>query len=304
MSRAIPLLLATVVSLAAHLAPAEAGDGSWAWPMSSHGPLGAEAAFDAPDSPYGAGHRGIDIPALVGESVHSVASGVVAFAGTVAGVDVVTVDHGAERSTYQPVVAEVAVGQHVAAADVLGHVAGGPFHCATPCLHLGRIAQRDDRYLNPLDRLPGPSHVHLVDPTGPPPVPPVGMTGAGILRRPVAGPVTSAFGMRTHPVTGKRSLHDGADFGAPCGAPVSAAGAGTVVRVRRSGAYGLRVVIRHGSDLETSYSHLSGAAVDEGDSVTQSTVIGRIGSSGLSTGCHLHFGVRHAGRDVDPLTLL
>jgi murein DD-endopeptidase MepM/ murein hydrolase activator NlpD len=304
MPRLIALLLLTAVDLAALGTPATAGDGSWAWPVPHQGPLDTGQGFDAPDTPYSAGHRGIDLPTLVGAPVRAVADGVVAFAGTVAGVDVITVDHGGERSTYQPVAAGVEVGQRVTASDVIGRVAMGPFHCATPCLHLGRIARASNQYLDALDRLPVPSHVRLVDPTGPPPVPPVGSAGQGILRRPVAGPVTSPFGMRTHPLTGTRSLHDGVDLGARCGASVGAAGTGMVIRVGRSGAYGLRVVIRHGAGLETSYSHLSRTSVDEGDWVTASTTVGRVGSSGLSTGCHLHFGVRRAGQPVDPLTLL
>ncbi|MFL6088699.1 MAG: hypothetical protein ACJ71Z_00985 [Aeromicrobium sp.] len=107
MPRLIPLLLLTVVSLAALVPPAAAGDGSWAWPVPHEGPLDPEHGFDAPDTPYGPGHRGIDVPTVVGASVATVAAGVVSFAGTVAGVGVVTVDHGAERSTYQPVTASV-----------------------------------------------------------------------------------------------------------------------------------------------------------------------------------------------------
>lgn len=306
MTHLIRLLAAGGLLLMATGAPssAAAGDGSWAWPVPDPGHIGAEHRFDTPDSPYAAGHRGVDLPALVGAPVRAVADGVVAFAGTVAGVDVVTVDHGAERSTYQPVSAAVAPGDQVRASDVIGHIAVGPFHCATPCLHLGRIADHDERYLDPLDRLASRSHIRLVDPDGPPPVPPVGPSGAGALRRPIAGPVTSGFGMRDHPSTGRRSLHTGVDFGAPCGADVSAAGPGTVVGIERSGAYGLRVVVRHSPGLTTSYSHLARATVHHGESVDPSTTVGQVGSSGLSTGCHLHFGVRHNGRDVDPLSLL
>ena len=101
-----------------------------------------------------------------------------------------------------------------------------------------------------------------------------------------------------------RSPHSGVDFGARCGTKVSAAGPGSVTRVERSAAYGLSVVVRHSADLETSYSHLSEVSVGEGDSVTEITTVGRIGSTGVSTGCHLHFGVRQEGRDVDPLRLL
>ncbi|HUP98938.1 MAG TPA: peptidoglycan DD-metalloendopeptidase family protein [Aeromicrobium sp.] len=293
-----------VVAGAGALSPAIAGDGSWAWPVPDAGPLADEHRFDAPDSPYSAGHRGVDLSTLVGAPVRAVADGVVAYVRKVAGVDVISVDHGTERSTYQPVTADVEVGERVHASDVIGHIAPGPFHCVTPCLHLGRIARADERYLDPFERLASRSHIRLVDPNGPPPVPPVGSAGAGLLRRPVAGPVTSRFGMRKHPMTGKRSLHTGVDFGAHCGTDVGAAADGVVVRVEHSPAYGLRVVVRHSPDLTTSYSHLSRAVVHEGESVSTSSTVGQVGSSGLSTGCHLHFGVRRDGRDVDPLTLL
>ena len=125
-----------------------------------------------------------------------------------------------------------------------------------------------------------------------------------MLQRPIAGPITSPFGTREHPTTGKESFHDGVDFAAACGAPVQTAAPGTVVNVGRSGAYGLRVVIRHGGGLETSYGHLSDALVEVGDDVDASTTVGTVGSTGLSTGCHLHFGVRQKDESTDPLTLL
>ncbi|MGH3659176.1 MAG: M23 family metallopeptidase, partial [Micromonosporaceae bacterium] len=136
------------------------------------------------------------------------------------------------------------------------------------------------------------------------PTPPAGPSGDGTLRRPVGGPITSPFGTRIHPVTGARSLHDGTDFGVPCGTPVHAAGVGTVVNRGFSGAYGNRVVIRHADGLETSYNHLASQLVAVGQSVTTSTIVGRVGSTGLSTGCHLHFMARRDGTVTDPMTLL
>jgi murein DD-endopeptidase MepM/ murein hydrolase activator NlpD len=231
-----------------------------------------------------------------------VAPGQVIFAGSVAGVGVVTVDHGGERSTYQPVDPAVRRGDVVEAGDLIGHLRGAGSHCATICLHLGRL--ESDVYLDPLDRLAVASHVRLVDPDGSPPTPPEGSSGNGTLHRPVGGPITSPFGMRVHPVTGVRKLHDGTDFGVPCGTPVHAAGPGIVVGRGSGGAYGNRVVVRHGGGLETSYNHLAGQSVSVGQRVTTATVVGRVGSTGLSTGCHLHFMARRNGRVVDPLTLL
>ncbi len=294
------LVLATVAS------PARGGDGSWAWPLDNpRNQHTVDGTFDPPDTEYGAGHRGIDLPGRVGEPVRAVAPGQVTFAGSVAGVGVVTVDHGGERSTYQPVDSQVRRGDAVEAGDVIGHLRGGGSHCATACLHLGRLqaVSGSKAYLDPLDRLGSESHVRLVDPAGPPPTPPVGASGDGNLRRPVGGPVTSPFGTRVHPVTGARTLHDGTDFGVPCGTPVHAAAAGTVLSRGVRGAYGNQVVVRHADGLQTSYNHLASQSVAVGERVTTSTIVGRVGSTGRSTGCHLHFMARRDGTLTDPMTL-
>jgi murein DD-endopeptidase MepM/ murein hydrolase activator NlpD len=300
LARVVAVSLLVIVTGAA---PAQGGDGSWAWPVGDHH---VSTRFDLPDTDYGAGHRGIDLLGRVGEAVRAVAPGRVTFAGSVAGVGAVTVDHGSERSTYQPVDPHVSRGDAVEVGDVLGHLRAEGSHCATACLHLGRLESEPQSraYLDPLDRLGSTSHVRLVDPDGPPPSPPVGPSGDGTLRRPVGGPITSAFGTRVHPVTGARTLHDGTDFGVPCGTPVHAAGAGTVVSRGLSGAYGNRVVVRHIDGLETSYNHLASQSVAVGEQVTTSTIVGRVGSTGLSTGCHLHFMVRRDGTLTDPMTLL
>ncbi len=294
--RAVALTLSIV---AAASAPALGGDGSWSWPLDGRRVSGP---FDLPDTRYSAGHRGIDVPGRVGEPVRAVAPGRVAFAGSVAGVGVVTIDHGRERSTYQPLRVGVKRGDSVSAGDVLGHLRESGSHCATACLHLGRL--ESESYLDPLDRLATESHVRLVDPDGPVPTPPSGPAGHGILRRPVGGPITSPFGRRVHPVTGARTVHDGTDFGVPCGTPVHAAGEGLVVSRGSSGAYGQRVAVRHADGLETSYNHLATQSVSVGQRVTTSSIVGRVGSTGLSTGCHLHFMARRGGRPIDPMSLL
>lgn len=289
------LLLTLLLVLLAR--PALADEAPWRWPFGDRDVAGT---FDLPDQPYGAGHRGIDFPGAVGDAVRAVAPGRVSFAGTVAGVGVVTVDHGSERSTYQPVKARVHRGDAVEAGDLLGRLVGSGSHCASACLHLGRL--RGKTYLDPTERLDASARFRLVDPSGPPPRPPVG--GDGSLRRPVGGPITSPFGMRVHPITGVRKLHDGTDFGASCGSPVHAAAAGVVTGTPSSRAYGNRVIIRHGDGLETSYNHLSSQSVRVGQHVTSSTTVGRVGSTGLSTGCHLHFMVRRGGKVVDPMGYL
>jgi len=293
----------SVIVLAIVASPARGGDGSWGWPLDDpQNQHRVDGTFDLPDTEYTAGHRGIDLPGRVGDPVRAVSGGRVTFAGSVAGVGVVTVDHGRERSTYQPLDPDVERGDAVEIGDVLGRLRGTGSHCPSACLHLGRI--ESDSYLDPLERLATTSRVRLVDPDGPVPTPPVGPSGNGTLRRPAGGPITSPFGMRVHPVTGVRKQHDGTDFGVPCGTPVHAAGDGTVTDRGPSGAYGNRVVVRHAEGLETSYNHLASDSVVVGQHVTTSTIVGSVGSTGLSTGCHLHFMVRRDGALTDPAMLL
>ncbi len=122
-----------------------------------------------------------------------------------------------------------------------------------------------------------------------------------MLGYPVANPVTtSSFGFRTHPIFGGRRLHAGMDFRAPTGIPILAAAAGTVVTAGFSGGYGNTVVIDHGGSLATLYGHQSRLAVSVGDRVTTGQVIGSAGSTGSSTGPHLHFEVRVNGTPVNP----
>lgn len=269
----------------------------WSWPLDRHA---VGERFDPPDDRYGAGHRGVDLAGVVGDPVRAVAPGRVAFAGQVGGVPVVTIDHGDERSTYQPVAATVQVGDAVDARQVIGTLLGEHSSCPGTCLHLGRRA--GDDYRDPLELLATATRFRLISPDGEPPPPPAGADGT--LERPVGGPVTSPFGIRVHPVTGVRKLHDGTDFGVPCGTPVRAAAGGTVVSSGDAGAYGLRVTLRHGEALETSYAHLSAPSVRVGATVTAGDVIGRSGTTGLSTGCHLHFMVIEGGTPVDPMSRL
>ncbi|MDX2678306.1 M23 family metallopeptidase [Streptomyces soliscabiei] len=116
--------------------------------------------------------------------------------------------------------------------------------------------------------------------------------------------ITSPYGSRRHPLTGVTKLHTGVDFGAPQGAQVSAARDGRVVFAAMTKAYGNRVVVDHGAidgkRLETTYSHLSAIEVTAGQTVRTGTPIGRVGSTGLSTGPHLHFEVIYDGSYTDP----
>jgi murein DD-endopeptidase MepM/ murein hydrolase activator NlpD len=110
--------------------------------------------------------------------------------------------------------------------------------------------------------------------------------------------------MRLHPVLGYWKLHDGTDYGAPCGTPIYAARSGTVSWATYRGGYGNQVLINHGwvngAPLMTSYSHMSAFSVSAGQRVSQGQRIGYVGTTGYSTGCHLHFMVYVDGKTVNP----
>lgn len=117
---------------------------------------------------------------------------------------------------------------------------------------------------------------------------------------PVAGRVTSGFGSRRHPILGYRRMHAGMDFGAPHGAPIYAVSDGVVQMAGYNGGYGRFVKLRHDGGLGTGYGHMSRIAVSNGQHVRRGQVIGYVGSSGLSTGPHLHFETYRGGVAVNP----
>jgi murein DD-endopeptidase MepM/ murein hydrolase activator NlpD len=131
--------------------------------------------------------------------------------------------------------------------------------------------------------------------------------GSGRLSYPVHAPVTSGFGYRYHPILHYSRLHAGTDFGAGCGTPVRAAAPGTIVRAGRAGGYGNQLVIDHGrmrgKNIATSYNHLSRFVVRSG-SVRRGQLVAYSGTTGLSTGCHLHFEVYVNGTHVNPMNWL
>ncbi len=121
-------------------------------------------------------------------------------------------------------------------------------------------------------------------------------------RTPLEGlKLTSNFGMRTHPVLGGARAHKGIDLGAPVGTPIYATADGRVGKAAWFGGYGLYVQLEHGNALETRYGHMSRLNVAEGQSVRKGDVIGFVGSTGRSTGPHLHYEVRVNGAAVNPL---
>lgn len=118
---------------------------------------------------------------------------------------------------------------------------------------------------------------------------------------PVAGArVSSQFGWRQHPIFGTPDHHEGVDYAAPTGTPIRAVAAGTVKIAEERPGYGLLVVVDHGGGLETRYAHCDRFDVREGDPVQAGEVIAEVGSTGNSTGPHLHFEVRKRGVAVDP----
>src|SRR5579884_88992 len=118
--------------------------------------------------------------------------------------------------------------------------------------------------------------------------------------RPASGPITSGFGYRYHPILHYRRMHTGIDFGAGYGAPIHAAGGGTVIFAGYTRGYGNCVIIDHGGGVTTLYGHCSELLVTKDQTVRQEQVIARVGSTGMSTGPHLHFEVRHNGVPVQP----
>jgi len=126
----------------------------------------------------------------------------------------------------------------------------------------------------------------------------------GFLRAPVPYVnITSRFGNRRHPLLQYVRAHQGVDYGAPEGTPVWAVGDGVVTKAGASGDCGLAVSVRHRNGYETVYCHLSSVSVAAGSRVTQKQVLGRVGHTGLATGPHLHYAVRHGGVFVNPLLI-
>lgn len=134
-----------------------------------------------------------------------------------------------------------------------------------------------------------------------------GSTGAtqqaGALMAPVAGRITSGFGMRRHPILGFTRLHAGIDFAAPWGSPVYAPTDGTVAFAGRHGGHGNYVKLDHGSGIATGFGHLSRFAVGPGEHVRKGQVIAYVGSTGLSTGPHLHYELYRNGVPVNPASM-
>ena len=117
---------------------------------------------------------------------------------------------------------------------------------------------------------------------------------------PVSGRLSSSYGYRIHPILGGGRLHRGIDIAAPPGTPIQATSDGRVERAGWDGGYGLMVELDDGVGIETLYGHMSRLAVAKGEMVHKGDVLGYVGSTGLSTGPHVHYEIRQNGRSIDP----
>ena len=292
------------------------------WPLA--GVVRVIAGYDPPAQRWNAGHRGVDLGAHRGAAVLAAAGGRVSFAGRVAGRGVVVVDHGSVRTTYEPVDALAAVGDEVEAGAVIGRLGRGG-HCGSSCLHWG--LKRGDTYLNPLLLVGGGESVLRLLPADQRPVAQrraakrlaearvaerkvstfaVIPAGRGGFARPVPGGITSPFGMRFHPVLHVWKLHDGTDFGAGCGTPIRAPAPGRVASVSYNVGYGNRLMLDHeigGRRVRTGYNHATRYVVRPGTVVQRRQLLGYVGTTGYSTGCHLHLMLWVGGRLANPMTM-
>jgi murein DD-endopeptidase MepM/ murein hydrolase activator NlpD len=174
-------------------------------------------------------------------------------------------------------------------APAQAHVAGAP---AAP-VTLGEMLR--GRFVAPLI---APPPATTLAGAAPPDVPTTD------LLKPVDARFTSDFGPRTHPITGRASNHAGVDLAAPTGTPIAAAGEGVVAFAGVRGGYGNLVILEHADGTQTYYAHADRLDVRAGDRVARGQQVATVGSTGRSTGPHLHFEVRRDGVPVDPAPLI
>ena len=284
-----------------------------AWALTGAAPVPGPVVrgFDPPSEDWLPGHRGVDLLAPPGTEVVAAAAGAVTFAGPLAGRDVIVVDHGELRTTYEPASPLVRVGDQVAAGQPIGRLDAGHSCPGGTCLHWG--LKRGEEYLDPLSMLAA-GDVRLLPSTSADIARAAVRARArafdagtglpGVLGKPANGPVTSPFGDRLHPIDNVWRSHDGIDIGAACDTPIRAPAPGRVATVDYGEDTGHRLVLDHGvvggRRLRTIYLHATGYRVSPGQRVTRGETLGKVGTTGLSTGCHLHFSVTLDGTYIDP----
>ncbi|SDS03360.1 peptidoglycan DD-metalloendopeptidase family protein [Microlunatus soli] len=334
----LALLLGSIPAQASPRQPTPRLPTATAWPLPGGPPV--VRGFDPPAEKWGRGHRGVDLAGQPGGPVAAAAAGTVSYAGMLAGRGVLVVDHGAVRTTYEPVSPTVDVGATVVAGQQIGTLDAGHCGAGRACLHWG--LRRGDSYLDPLllapdrtvadttDQATGDFRLVAADERAAAVrraaarraarlaaealgVPSTGGGGGGLgpagshgFSHPVAAAITSPFGMRFHPVLHVNKLHDGTDFGAACGTPIRAPAAGTVSARYFNAGYGNRLMLDHGvvdgHRVVSGFNHATSYAVGVGDRVAKGQLVGSVGSTGFSTGCHLHLMVWLDGKVVDPLS--
>lgn len=270
--------------------------------------------FAPPEHDWEAGHRGVDLVGHVGDPVRTPAAGTITFSGMIVDRPVVVVSHGSYRSTFEPVLGIAPVGTVVTAGATIGLLKTGHDCKATgvnvACLHWG--LKEGQRYLDPITLLNG-SDVRLLSRSA------VAVararasdrayttSDAGSLSLPASGRISSAFGWRADPFTGVRTFHNGVDIAATCGSPIRAVLPGLVTLAKDAGPGGLRIVLDHGDvdghHIVTAYSHAQEFSVAPGRVVAQGETIASVGSTGRSTGCHVHFQAFVDDALVDPLSI-
>ncbi|MDR0837895.1 MAG: M23 family metallopeptidase [Propionibacteriaceae bacterium] len=281
---------------------ASADVGSKYWPVI--GPV--IRPFNKPTQAWSAGHRGIDIAATAGTPIVAAASGYISWTGVVAGVASITITHyDGLRTSYLPVASSVTKGQTVVAGEIIGVLLAGHTDTAD-ALHLG--LRRGDEYLDPLAwlasslaRAAGPIRL-LPEGVQVPTTPSLGAVSPAESNWPVTGPITSPYGWR--PWGDETRFHSGVDIGVPCGTPVATPWPGQVVSVAYNWSLGNYMVVQHPGGIRSTFAHLSEHLAREGTYVEAREVIALSGTTGESTGCHLHWATSRDGTSLDPMSLV
>ena len=169
-----------------------------------------------------------------------------------------------------------------------------------PTIRLIDQSSTDDRAGMRVIQAPEHARHRFVRPPLPAVRPPVGTDGFEVGRWPVAGRVSSAYGLRPHPIRKRSQFHHGLDLAAPAGTPIRAVAAGRVSFSGWAGGYGNLVEIAHGAGWTTRYAHAQTRVVQVGQRVQAGETLASVGTTGLSTGPHLHFEIRQDGASQDP----